>query len=286
MRNPKEIKKQVLDFAKDNKRIRAVLLNGSRANPDIKPDKYQDFDLTFLVSGLKNFTADLVWTDVFGKKLLQQLPDEMIIGNTKNKKPRSFHCLMLFEDGNRIDLTLFPVERFKSRFEKDSLTVVWLDKDNRFCDVEPPSEKDYFTSKPTKKEFFDYCNEFWWVSTNVAKGLAREEILYAKEMLELNLRPVFLKMTEWYIGSQNSFSVSIGKGGKFVKNFLPPKTYQQLLQTYTGTEIEENWKGLFTMVKLFSKFASDVTNLLGYEYNISEEKNAIKYLERLQKDAS
>jgi len=284
MRNEEEIKKEIIGFALHNKRIRAVLLNGSRTNPNINPDKYQDYDITFLVSGIKNFTSDLAWTDVFGEKLLQQLPDQMIPGNAKNKQSQAFHCLMLLEDGNRIDLTLFPVERFKSRFHTDSLTVVWLDKDERFLNVEAPSEKDYFTSKPTKKEFFDYCNEFWWVSTNAGKGLARNEIIYAKEMIENHLRPVFMKMLEWYIGSNNSFSVSIGKGGKFLKKYLQKKMYNRLLSTYAGTDIEDNWKALFTLTSLFSKCASEIAAAVDFEYNDSEEKNAIKYLRRLHTD--
>ncbi len=284
MRNALVIKKEIVDFASFNKNIRAVLLNGSRANPNVKPDKYQDFDITFLVSGIKNFTSDLKWTDAFGKKILQQLPDEMVIGNEPRKPKLSFHCLMLFEDGNRIDLTLFPVERFKSHFHSDNLTIVWLDKDERFVKVEAPSEKDYYTSKPTKKEYSDFCNEFWWVSTNVVKGLARNEIIYAKEMLEMHARPVFMKMVEWYIGSKNSFSVSIGKGGKFLKKYLPKGMYQKVLSTYVATDTEDNWQALFTMSKLFAYFAAEIASVLAFDYNDSEEKNATGYLKRLHRE--
>jgi aminoglycoside 6-adenylyltransferase len=284
MTSAEQIKKMIVDFASAHKRIRAVLLNGSRANPNIKPDKYQDYDITFLVSGINSFISDLSWTDEFGKKLLQQFPDQMVIGDIKNKHARAFHCLMLFEDGNRIDLTVFSVERFKTRFHRDSLTVVWLDKDERFLDMEAPSEKDYYTSKPTKKEFLDYCNEFWWVSTNVAKGLARKEITYAKEMLELHLRPVFMQMAEWYVGSQNYFSVSTGKGAKLFKKYLSGKRYEQLLSTYTGIDMEDNWKALFTMGKLFANFATQTASVLDFEYDQQEEKNATMYLKRLYND--
>ena len=190
---------------------------------------------------------------------------------------------MLFEDGNRIDLTLFPVERFKSRFHPDSLTVVWLDKDERFSDVEAPSDKDYFTSKPTKKEFFDHCNEFWWVSTNAAKALARNEIIYAKEIMELHLRPVFMKMLEWYVGARNSFAVSIGKSGKFLKKYLSKKMYDQLLSTYPGNNVEDNWTSLLTMMKLFARIAAETGRALDMKYNEEEEKNTFKYVQQLQK---
>lgn len=286
MRNAQEIKKMIIDFASANKRIRAVLLNGSRANPNIKPDKYQDFDITFLVSGIKNFTTDLSWTNVFGKKILEQVPGEMIIRKEQDRIKRGFHYLMLFEDGNQIDLTLFPAERFKSRFHTYSLTIVWLDKDGRFLDVEAPSEKDYLTSKPTKKEFFDFCNEFWWLSTNASKGLARNEIIYAKEIVELHMRPVFMKMVEWYVGSKNSFSVSIGEGGKFLQKYLPAKTYEQILSTYTGNNIQDNWVSLFTMMELFSKLAVEVAAALQFDYNFQEEKNALEYVKQLKKEAT
>jgi hypothetical protein len=34
----------------------------------------------------------------------------------------------------------------------------------------PSNDMDYHVEKPTEKMFTDCCNEFWWVSTNVAKG--------------------------------------------------------------------------------------------------------------------
>jgi aminoglycoside 6-adenylyltransferase len=48
MRDENEIKNQIIQFALKDNRIRAVLLNGSRANPTIIPDKYQNFDLLFV----------------------------------------------------------------------------------------------------------------------------------------------------------------------------------------------------------------------------------------------
>jgi aminoglycoside 6-adenylyltransferase len=82
-----------------------------------------------------------------------------------------FHYLMLFKDGNRIDLTLFPIENFKTDLAFDSLTIVWLDKDDLFPNVPQSTDRDYHIRKPTEKKFLETCNEFWWVSTYVAKGL-------------------------------------------------------------------------------------------------------------------
>src|ERR1700730_3224837 len=102
MRNSDEIKKLVVDSAFHDERIRAVLLNGSRANQKIVPDKYQDFDIVFIVKELASFISDHDWTGIFGKKLIWQLPDEIMLDSDKSKNDPGFHYLMLFGDGNRI----------------------------------------------------------------------------------------------------------------------------------------------------------------------------------------
>ena len=46
MRSEKEVYDIVLNFAKTDKRIRMVTLEGSRTNTNIPPDDFQDFDIT------------------------------------------------------------------------------------------------------------------------------------------------------------------------------------------------------------------------------------------------
>ena len=39
-------------------------------------------------------------------------------------------------------------------------------------------------------------------------------------MQETVVRPMFMKMIEWYIGTETNFSVSFGKAGKFMKKLF------------------------------------------------------------------
>ena len=131
MRNEKEVITQILNLAKKDDRIRAVLLNGSRANPKAKKDKFQDFDIVYIVNEMDSFLSDHNWIDVFGDWLIIQIPKEMNLGETddSNDENPSFAYLILFKDGNRIDLTLFPADKSETAFEGDSLTISLLDKD-------------------------------------------------------------------------------------------------------------------------------------------------------------
>src|SRR5665213_2296385 len=128
MNTEKSIKNKIIDYAKSDERIRAVILNGSRANPKVASDKYQDFDILFVVDNFDSFLKNKNWISFLGDPILKQLPDEMILGNEKNEDRLSYAYLLIFEDGNRVDLTLFPKENF-DEFKFDSLTIVWLDKD-------------------------------------------------------------------------------------------------------------------------------------------------------------
>ncbi len=282
MRTENEIKNLLLDFAREDDRIRAVILNGSRANLNIKPDKYQDFDVVFIVNHIESFISDAHWTDILGEIVIRQLPYEMTYGETVEpdvERKNGYTYLMQFKDGNRIDLTLFPLEFLESNYKADSLTIVWLDKDGLFREIPDSNDSDYHIRKPSEKEFLDTCNEFWWVSTYIAKGLLRKEITYAKETLEIYVRPMFMKMIEWKIGCDNDFSVSFGKGGKQMKQFLPKDLYERILQTYSDADLESNWKSLFVMTDLFTSFSKEVAEKLNFDINLPEQKNTVDYLQ-------
>ena len=282
MRTETEIKNLIIDLSTKDERIRAVLLNGSRANPNIKPDKYRDFDLVFIVRNIESFISSHDWTNVFGEKLVWQLPGEMILG--KDVKSIGFGYLMLFKDKNRIDLTLFPIEQVKNDFKKDSLTIVWVDKDKLFTNIPPSNDSDYHILKPAEKEFLETCNEFWWVSTYVAKGLSRNEIIYAKAMMETVVRPMFMKLIEWKIGYENDFSVSFGKAGRFMGNYLRAGFYSKVLQTYPDAKKENIWHSLLMMAELFKQLADEFSAKFKFRQNKIEQENTISYLKQMYQE--
>ncbi len=278
-RTAEEIKKIILNNAETDHRIRAVLLNGSRANTSLKSDSLQDFDIVYMVTDMESFLSDHGWTSVFGKKLIWQLPDEMDLGNERpDKNSHSFSYLMLFNDGNRIDLTLFPINNLASDFTPDSLTVVWLDKDKLFPNLPSSDDRDYLIQQPSEKEFKDVCNEFWWVSTYVSKGLVRNEIIYAKAIMENPVRQMFVKMIAWYIGIKMNFAVNMGKEGRFMSNYLTKKEYGTILNTYPDYKIKNIWTALFLMTDLFAEFAQFVAGKSNFQYNIEEQVNTLAWL--------
>jgi aminoglycoside 6-adenylyltransferase len=257
-------------------------LNGSRANPIAKKDKFQDFDIVFIVRDIDSFIKDPDWVDIFGERLIMQVPDNMKLGDNFQIQSFSFAYLMLFEDGNRIDLTLFPIEKFKTKFQLDSLAKVLLDKDALFNNLKVSSDKDYWIKRPTEKDFLDHCNEFWWVSTYVAKGLVRKEITCAKAMMDGPVRAMFMKVLEWHIGIKTNFSVSFGKDGRFIQQYVTHEMYKKILSTYSDFEIEPIWDSLFMMTSLFLELSNEVQEHFNFQPNDEESSKVISYLHKIR----
>ena len=55
MRTSEEMFRLILDVAREDDRIRAVVLSGSRADPEVPRDRYQDYDILFLVREVAPF---------------------------------------------------------------------------------------------------------------------------------------------------------------------------------------------------------------------------------------
>ena len=213
MRSEQEMFDLILETARQDERIRAVLLNGSRANPNAPRDRFQDFDIVYFVTEVEPFKYNLEWIQRFGEIMIMQMPEDM--QDPPPEDMGSWVYLMQFMDGNRIDLSIAPLSRVHE-ISSDSLSVVLLDKDGFIPGLPPSSDRDYLPQPPTAKAFADCCNEFWWVSVYVAKGLWRREILYAKYYLDHYVRDQLAKMLDWTIGARTQFTCCPGKFGKYV----------------------------------------------------------------------
>ena len=89
---------------------------------------------------------------------------------------------MLFDDGNRIDLTLCSKDYIQEWIDSEAGFIVLEDPEHLF---EPYSQnlERYWTSPASAIDFEKACNEFWWVSAYVVKGICRNQVIYATDHL-------------------------------------------------------------------------------------------------------
>lgn len=279
MRSEQEMYDLILNYARNDDNIRAVVMNGSRANPNAPKDVFQDYDIACLVNDMTPYFKNENIPPLFGEILILQEPEDM--QEPPAESDGHYTYLMQFKDGNRIDLSFDPPELFKSAIE-DSLTVVLLDKDGILGNIPPSSDKDYLPKPPTEKQFRDCCNEFWWVSPYAAKGLWRGELTNAKHFQDAYVRDQLMKMLVWYFGIQTDFKKSPGKMGKYLKADLEPGVWAALEKTYSDADFEHIWDSLFAMGSLFRKLATSVATHFGFQYNEQEDDNVTEYLQKIK----
>lgn len=260
-----DLLEKVLRYAESDVRVRIAALEGSRTNPNITPDRYQDLDVVFFVEDLESFKQDDGWLNVFGERLMMQKPEDMELF-PPDLENGVFSYLMLFKDETKLDLNLVPLAETEAYIaDSDGLFRILLDKDGRAGQLElPPStDRAYWIKQPTARMVEDCCNEFWLTSTYAAKGLARHEFLYAVDHLHGIMRPNLLRMMAWRVGAEHGFTFSLGKNYKFLPRYLPADTWAALQSTYACGGEQEVWRSLFMCMTLFREAAAAVAEQLG-----------------------
>ena len=266
MRAETEMLDLILQTAK-TLQVKAVAMSGSRTNQNAPKDEFQDYDVVYVVDDFDNLVSDLSWLDYFGKRIIEQ---EVVLDN------RRFY-LMLFEDGNRIDLTLCPKEHIKEWVDSEAGFTVLEDPEHLF---EPYSQnlERYWTSPATETNFVKSCNEFWWVSAYVVKGICRKQVIYATDHLYGICQQELLKILAWQVAS-NRGVVDIGKNYKYLFNYLPTEKEKEFSNLLDFSSIEKLSQSLLATMQLFHQEAQRLAQKLDFDYDKEVAEKMIEYAE-------
>lgn len=278
MRTEQEMLDILLSFAEETEEIKVVGMEGSRIHPLIEKDDLQDFDVTYVVTDMEPFVKNEEWLDIFGKRIFMQKPEAMTLYEPQLGNWYSY--LILLEDGNRLDLTIVPIEELDLYLSSESLIKVLLDKDDLVGDFPIPSNASYHVKLPTPQNFNDSCNEFWWITTYVAKGICREEFLYATDFINQILRREVYRMISWKVGIETDFSVSVGKSQRFLEQHIDKELWDRIISTYKMDSYENLWKVLAELQDIFRDVSKEVADKLGFKYPEYDEV-ITKYIDDL-----
>lgn len=260
----------ILDKARNDERIRAVTMEGSRANEHAVHDEYSDFDICYYVDDVRKFTNDKHWIEYFGDILIVQCPDDDYNSPYDYNGHENYAYLIQFQDGNRIDLTLIDVRNIARECENTEPRTILLNKDH-FKELIPiNTEAAFYIKKPSEKEYYDTCNEFRWISLYVTKGLCRHELYYAKYCYDVLMLKMFMKMINWKIGIDNQFRVTTGNHGKYLKRYLSADEMDRFQSIFPNGEYDDIWNKLFVMYDYFAEIAEYVAEKLNYPFDAEE----------------
>lgn len=271
--------RSLVDLAAGDENIRAMLLEGSRADPQGTVDQWSDYDVAFVTRSNEPYVRAAWFAGVarqFGEVAIAQTPDDPALFDNGHNPAEHYAYLTQYMDGLRLDLTFETVAYIQS-VRLDSATVVLLDKDEMFSGV-TASSRDYWVKLPDSAAFRGCCNEFWWTTPYVAKAIARGQVIAALELLGQLVRPQFSRMLTWLGGVKAGPQTRVGKHGTEVSAHVPAELYRALLGSYPRADLVEIRSALDELVRAFPGAAQRVANDLGYVYDVGEGERASTFL--------
>ena len=266
MRTDQEILGLILQIAK-KLQVDAVALSGSRTDTKAPKDEFQDYDVVYVVNYIDNLTSDLSWLDQFGTRNIEQ---HNILGNRRL-------YLMFFEDGNRIDLTLCPKEHIQEWVDSEAGFTVLVDEKSLFESYSPSPQR-FWTSPASQTDFEKSCNEFWWVSAYVVKGICRKQIIYATDHLYGICQQELLKILAWQVASDRG-TVDTGKNYKYLFNYLPDEKEKEFSALLDFSSLDKITQSLFATMQLFHQEAQYLAQKMGFKYKKEVAEKMIQYAE-------
>ena len=277
MRTEAEMIYLIKDIAFKEESIRAAYIEGSRTNPNAPKDIFQDYDIVYIVTTTKPFREDKEWINNFGKILYMHYPEDNVF--YPSDVANCYGWQIQFADG-RMDLHVCTKENALANLE---LYQILVDKDGIVPYPQETTDERYWVKEPREIEFKCTCSDFWWCLNNVAKGLWRNELPYAMDVINFVLRPHLKRLLEWKMGIENNFSVSAGKSCKYFKKYLQEETYRQFLATYSIAEIESIWNSVFEMCDLFQSTAVELSKKQKFVYDFEQAENSLSFLHHVRK---
>ena len=247
--------------------VDCVALSGSRTDNKALKDEFQDYDVVYIVENLEDLISDLSWLDQFGKRIIEQ----------HNVLDHRHLYLMLFEDDNRIDLTLCPKEHIKEWVDSEADFTVLNDPQGLFAPY-APTPKRYWTAPASATDFDKSCNEFWWVSAYVVKGIYRNHLVYATDHLYGICQQELLKLLAWQVAADKG-TVDVGKNYKYLFQYLPAEKEKKFSKLLAFSDQKNLVKSLLATMDFFHKEAQAFSLKTGFPYDKETAEKMIEYAE-------
>lgn len=286
MRTEKEILDIVLDTAREDDAVRAVI----RTNLLPIKEYLYSYQFCFIVADVEKYSDEKVFETCFGKRVLLYRGDKNYPEMFLNTKAH----LMVFEDGITLVINTMDKDTFLSRFNREnSYENVWigdtyqkiLDKDNILPEIERLEEtQTIFADTPTKEIFDNTCNEFWWVMKTFAEYTLRKELPSAMFYLNVAVRDLLNKMLRWHIYLKSGKPVDMGVLDSRLEALLEDELFALYKKTYPSADYDQIWSAFNAVATLWNKVGNMVADTCGFPYPEKTEIEMMEFIARLKEN--
>ena len=141
-----------------------------------------------------------------------------------------------------------------------------------------PSPQRFWIHPASETDFKKACNEFWWVSAYVVKGICRHQVIYATDHLYGICQQELLKLLAWQVAADKG-TVDVGKNYKCLFNYMSAEKEKEFSNLLDFSSVEKLTHSLFATMDLFHREAQILAQKMGFDYYKKVAEKMIEYAE-------
>ena len=249
----------VINWARGEDAIRAVVITGSLARFDGSTDEFSDLDAQIITTDIQRYTADDSWLDDLGQVWIRfPLYEE------------GAYRLVWFAGGVKVDFQFITVESIRALsrvgiLSDEYLRGYWvaLDKDGLYREL-PPSPRVFpQPPPPSSEQLHALINEFWFEAIHVAQFIRRREFWVVK-FRDWTMKSNLLQLLEWHARATHGDNVNAWLLGKRMSDWTDDATFAAVGEIWSGWDAGELWAGLLIQIALFRRLSREIAAALDY----------------------
>ncbi len=270
----------IVDWARDENAIRAVVITGSLAREDGSTDAFSDLDAQIITTDTARYCQDASWLDALGEVWIRFPLDKS-----------APYRLVWFAGGRKVDFQFIHIDDIGAMIDGDQLSDeylrgyhVALDKDDLYQQLSPSPRFFPQPSAPSPEQVHECLNEFWFEALHVAQFIRRREFWVVK-FRDWTMKTRLLQALEWHARATATAPTNTWLLGKRIHEWARAEDYAAISRIWSGWDDEAGlWDALMTHLELFAKLSRELCAALGYEHPLPAQADIMAYIRSLRAD--
>lgn len=254
---------QFLTWAQTCPDIRAAVIMGSQARQDHAADQWSDVDIMVYAANSQRYLSQIDWLENIGVVWIH-----LVEAGGKGEPL----IRVLFEGGYNIDFFIYADEYLKKlvtdnvyprTFHRGAQVI--LDKDGIAHKIIPPRFDPIPLRPPTREEFQEVIDSYWYFTLYIARKILRDE-LWLAHFWDAKVKEHLLKMLQWHARAINGWDYDTWYFGHFLEEWADPQTVKELEKAFAHYDKSDSKKALLASMDLFRRVARETARQFAYPY--------------------
>jgi aminoglycoside 6-adenylyltransferase len=264
--------RRIVEWAKNQPTIQAVLLIGSCARIDHPADLWSDLDLLIFANQLQPYT-DPAWLSEIGDVLLriQDLtgrgdPEWIVVFSDGMKADFAFVQIpeYLLDQKVSIRSLLVMTDEYHEIYERGSICL--MDRYNPATENQSISIPKSRPGLPSQEQLSDCIQNFLIEAFRTAKFIKRNEVWRAAKSCNLLVQHHLLTLVEWQARATRGPDIDTWYDGRFLEDWAAAWFIDMLPGLSAGFDLQQLHRSLQNSLRCAERLALEIATALDLEF--------------------